>query len=118
MLATDRLLEIEERFSAAIDHLVPLDLDGGLLRLIIYLKDETNLRLTEQWNGNQLERYSYYWLTKTNALIIGWDNAPHHIRLETFPHHKHAGSQTNLQPSTETRLEEVMAFIRTARQKS
>jgi hypothetical protein len=39
MLATERLLAIEARFGAVIDRIVPLDLDGGLLRLVIYLKD-------------------------------------------------------------------------------
>jgi hypothetical protein len=34
--------------------------------------------------------------------------------LATFSHHKRDGHQRNIQPSTETRLEEVMTFIRTA----
>jgi hypothetical protein len=112
--ATERLLEIEQRFGPDIERIMPLELDGQTLRLILYLHDGTNLRLAEQWNGAVLERYSYYWLTATNELRIGWDNAPHHIRLATFPHHKHVGRQRNIQPSTETRLEEVMTFIRTA----
>jgi hypothetical protein len=61
-----------------------------------------------------LERYSYYWLTATNELKIGWNNAPHHTGLATFPYHKHVGRQRHIHPSTETRLEEVMTFIRTA----
>ena len=31
--------------------------------------------------------------------------------LESFPHHKHVGRQKNMQPSTETHLEEVMRVI-------
>jgi hypothetical protein len=31
--------------------------------------------------------------------------------LENFPHHKHVGKQGDLQPSTETHLEEVMRVI-------
>lgn len=85
MLATERLLEIKHRFGGIIDRIAPLDLDGQTLRLILYLNDGTNLRLTEQWDGDRLERYSYYWLTDVNELKIGWDNAPHHTRLETFP---------------------------------
>ena len=114
MRATERLLEIEQRFGSEIERIIPLDLDGQTLRLILYLQDGTNLRLTEQWNGEVLERYSYYWLTATNELKVGWDNAPHHTRLATFPHHKHIGRQHNIQPSTETRLEQVMTFIQTA----
>lgn len=114
MLASERLLEIEERFGSAIERIVPLELDGQTLRLILHLPDGTNLRLTEQWNGSVLERYSYYWRTATNELKIGWDNAPHHTHLSTFPHHKHVGCQNNLQPSSETRLEEVIAVMRAA----
>jgi hypothetical protein len=84
MLATERLLEIEERFGAATERIVPLELDGQTLRLVLYLPDGTNLRLIEQWNGSVLERYSYYWLTATNELKIGWDNAPHHDSSGNF----------------------------------
>ena len=98
----------------SIEQIVPLELDDQAIRLILHLKDGTNLRLTEQWEGGVLQRYSYYWLTVTNELKIGWDNAPHHTHVETFPHHKHVGRQDNLQPSTETDLNEVLAFVRTA----
>jgi hypothetical protein len=114
MWVTERLLEIERQFGNEIERIVPLELDEQTVRLILYLKDGTNLRLTEQWEGEVLQRYSYYWLTTANELKIGWDNAPHHTHLDTFPHHKHVSRQDNLQPSTETHLDDVMAFIRTA----
>ncbi|MCZ7574865.1 MAG: DUF6516 family protein [Ardenticatenaceae bacterium] len=112
MVATERLLQIEERFGKDVDRIVVLELDGETLRLVLSLNDGTNLRLTEQWSGDTLERYSYYWLTASNELKIGWDNAPHHTHLATFPHHKHVTRQENLQPSFETSLEDVVAFIR------
>ena len=99
MLATERVFEIEEAYGEKVQSLVPLELDG-----------ET-LRLTEQWHGRTLKRYSYYWLTSTDKLKIGWDNAPHHTRLKNFPHHKHVGRKENLQPSFETCLEEVMKVV-------
>jgi len=111
MPASERLLEIKEQFDAVIERLTPIDLDGETLRLVLYMKDGSNLRVTEQWQGEKLKRYSYYWLTSANELKIGWDNAPHHIRLKKFPHHKHIDKQNNLHPSNETRLEEVMAVI-------
>jgi hypothetical protein len=109
--AAERLLDIEAAFKEKVDRIVPLELDGETLRLILYLKDGTNLRLTEQWSGNKLNRYSFYWLTASGELKTGWDNAPHHTRLKTFPHHKHEGSRENLQPSYETNLEEVMGVV-------
>lgn len=76
MLATERLLEIGETCGEKVQSIVPLELDGETLRLILYLKDGANLRVTEQWQGKTLLRYSYYWLTSANELKIGWDNAP------------------------------------------
>ena len=71
MWATERLLEIEEAFGREVARTVPLELDDETLRIILYLRDGTNLRLTEQWNGSILERYSYYWLTSDNELKVG-----------------------------------------------
>jgi hypothetical protein len=45
--ATERLLEIEQRCGADIERIMPLELDGQTIRLILYLHDGTNLRLTE-----------------------------------------------------------------------
>lgn len=111
MLAAERLLEIEEAFGEKAQQIVLLELDGETLRLILYLEDGTNLRVAEQWEGNALKRYSYYWLTSVGELKIGWDNAPHHTRLVSFPHHKHVERKENVQPSSETCLEEVMAIV-------
>jgi len=111
MLASERLLEIEEKFEATAERIVPVELDEETLRVILYLKDGTNLRVTEQWAGKVLKRYSYYWLNSANELKVGWDNAPHHTQMESFPHHKHVGQRGNLQPSRETSLEEVMRVI-------
>jgi len=58
MLATERLAEIEAKFGHMVERIVPIELDGETLRLIIYLKDGTNLRITEQWEGPTLKRYS------------------------------------------------------------
>ena len=111
MLAAARLLEIEERFGEYIRSIVPLDLDGEALRLILHLGGNTHLRVTEKWRGHVLERYSYYWLTAENQLKIGWDNAPHHTHRANFPHHKHIGRREDRQPSFETRLEDVLEVI-------
>ena len=111
MLATERLLEIETHFGESVDRIVPVEMDGETIQLVLYLKDGTNMRVTEQWSGPLLQRYSYYWLTAKNELRVGWDNAPHHRQLTTHPHHKHVARKDNLQPSSETCLEEVMAII-------
>jgi len=111
MLASERLMEIEEKFEAKVERIVPVDLDEETLRVILYLNDGTNLRVTEQWAGKVLKRYSYYWLNSANELKVGWDNAPHHTQMDSFPHHKHVGQRGNLQPSRETSLEEIVGVI-------
>ncbi|MBO8183267.1 MAG: hypothetical protein H0Z28_10835 [Archaeoglobus sp.] len=35
-----------------------------------------------------LKKYSYT-LIKGNKRIVGWDNAPHHVNVETYPDHFH-----------------------------
>jgi hypothetical protein len=111
VLATDRLLEVEQAWGDKVQRIIPLELDGEALRIVMYLWDGSNLRITEQWQGQRLLRYSYYWLTQTNELQVGWDNAPHHTHLANFPHHKHVGTQGNLQPSSETSLDQVLAVV-------
>lgn len=115
MLAAERLLQIREEFGEHIETIVPLDFEDNTLRVILYLRDGTNLRVTEQWRDQTLLRYSYYWLTTDNALKIGWDNATHHRDLNGFPHHQHIGEQTNVEPSPIRCLEDVMRVILTQR---
>lgn len=111
MLATDRLLEIESRYASLLERIVFLEADEQTLRVILYLQDGTNLRAVEKWNQDVLEKYSYYWLSSKNELIIGWDNAPHHSKIDTFPHHRHVANKRKLEPSDENCLEDVIEFI-------
>ncbi len=106
-----RILDIYAQYSEYIRRLVPLQVEDEYLKIVIYFADGSNLRVTEEWEEGALIRYSYYWLTPDNQLEIGWDNAPHHLKLANFPHHKHVGQQINRQPSDETCLEEVMQVI-------
>ena len=90
----------------------PLSVDVNAFKLKIELSDGSNLRLSESYRADALEKYAYYWLDDQNKLIIGWDNAPHHTRLSTYPHHKHVAAQANVQPSAETDLEAILNVIR------
>ncbi|MBI3961036.1 MAG: hypothetical protein HY328_19665 [Chloroflexi bacterium] len=111
MVANERLHQIETAYGNDAERIVLVEQDEEALRLILFLRDGSNLRVAEQWNGSQLIRYSYYWLTSDNRLITGWDNAAHHRHLPTYPHHKHIGQQANVQPSQEINLDAVMAVI-------
>jgi len=106
-----RVLIIYAKYGEYIKAILPLKIEDEYMKIIIYLSDDTSLRVAEEWDDGKLVHYSYYWLTPDNRLKIGWDNSPHHKQLDNFPHHKHAGRQENRQPSFETCLGDVMEVI-------
>jgi hypothetical protein len=60
-----------------------------------YYRLKIQARLINGWKLHVWEhatprfrRYAYH-ISKGSELIIRWDNAPHHRRVRTFPHHKH-----------------------------
>ena len=86
--------------------------DDHAFKLKVTLNDGSTIRISEQYHRNILEQYAYYWLDSTNHLLVGWDNAPHHIQLSNYPHHKHVGAQENRQPSLEDTPEAILTAIR------
>jgi len=60
-----------------------------ILKVKIVLIDNSTFYIREIWKEDKLIVYSYYWFDATGDLIEGWDNAPHHKEIDTFPHHKH-----------------------------
>ncbi len=58
-------------------------------KAVVELSDGSYLHINEVWVDGELEKYAYYWLTPTDTVIQGWDNAPHHPRISTYPHHTH-----------------------------
>jgi len=38
-------------------------------------------------------KYSYHYQDGNGKVIFRYDMAPHHIEIETFPHHKHINSE-------------------------
>ena len=88
------------------------EVDVERIKLKVHLKDGSSLRLLETIVDGALRWYSYYWLDEENHLIIGWDNAPHHREVATYPHHKHIGDQQHVMTSAERSFEDVMSFIR------
>ena len=101
-------LKILDQFALTV---TPISINFNSFKLKIMLADGSNLRINEQYRHDALEKYAYYWLDDHNDLIIGWDNAPHHPHLSTHPHHKHVASQTNIQPSLEKSLDDVLKTI-------
>jgi len=55
----------------------------------IVFNDSTILEFTESITPDRL-RYRYQYMESNGILIFRYDNVPHHPKLYTFPHHKHA----------------------------
>jgi hypothetical protein len=64
-------------------------------KAVAYLIDGSRLHINEVWQHSMLSKYAYYWLTGNGELIQGWDNAPHHPQVSTYPHHSHRLNQVN-----------------------
>lgn len=59
----------------------------------VQLKDGSLLHINEVWLAGVLHKYAYYWLTPAGTVLQGWDNAPHHKHIATYPHHVHQDDQ-------------------------
>lgn len=111
MSIQDRVHEIERRVAPLARNVLVLRLTTETLRLLVVLNDGMTLRVTERWANDVLVRYSYYWLDSQDRLKVGWDNAPHHTQLATFPHHKHIGTQNSPEVSSEVCFEDVIHVL-------
>jgi len=80
------------------------------VKMKLRLFDGSMLWVREVWVKGEMTAYSYYWLRSNETVIMGWDNAPHHKGVRTFPHHKHVGGE--VEDSQERNMESVLEFIK------
>ena len=77
--------------------------------------DESQLEafeaLLEEYRRVVKSRYSYHYQNSEGKLIFRYDNAPHHPEVETFPHHKHVGSDENVIAAQPPDLSDVLKEI-------
>ena len=64
--------------------------DGFYYKIKIGIQDGSLLFAREFYNQKE-RHYSFHWQNARGALLIRWDDAPHHRHLSTFPYHKHIG---------------------------
>ena len=81
---------------------------GFYVKMRVSIRDGSILHIREYVDETE-RSYSYHWQTPEGALIIRWDNAPHHRDLPTFPHHKHARGE--VLPSYTIACEEILEEI-------
>jgi hypothetical protein len=79
------------------------------LKAKLRLFDGSILWVREVYINDLIEVYSYYWLRPDETMIIGWDNAPHHKNVKTYPHHKHVAD--NIYDSDQRDLGSILNFI-------
>jgi len=80
------------------------------LKVKLRLFDGSMLWAREVWVKGEMDAYSYYWLRSDETVIIGWDNAPHHKAVKTFPHHRHI--ENRVEDSQERNMSDVLHFIK------
>ena len=111
MLKTLKLLQ-DDFQSDVVKSFDILDFKSGdqfyYLKIKAILADGSSLHIREFFSSDDA-LYSYHWQDEDGSLIIRWDNSPHHPKLGTYPHHKHA---PELAESEEMCLEEVLKEIR------
>lgn len=109
-----KIRELEKEFSDIVESTESIEFTKeehvSKIKAKLRLVDATVLWIREVEVYDSIVAYSYYWLRPDGSTIIGWDNAPHHKEVQTFPHHKHIGK--NIKPSEQTDIKEVMKFIR------
>jgi hypothetical protein len=90
--------------------------DAGYVRGDIYFIDGSRLHLREFVStefGIERFSYAYHYQRADGTLVFRYDDTAHFPELETFPHHKHEGEESNVISSRPPLLGEVMKEIET-----
>ena len=54
-------------------------------------------------------KYRYHYMNEELSMVFRYDNAPHHIEIATFPHHKH--EVDDIRASNEPTLYDVLLEV-------
>ena len=77
----------------------------------VQLIDGSRLYINEVYIDEKLRKYAYYRLTPGGEILQGWDNAPHHPEITSYPHHLH--QQGVVQSSSVRSLDDVLVLLET-----
>jgi Family of unknown function (DUF6516) len=86
----------------------------GFIRGSVYFLDGSVLHLREFVNvqhGVERYMYAYHCQRPDDTFVFRYDNTPHFPALPTFPHHKHAGRESNVVSASPPDLQAVLAEI-------
>ena len=85
----------------------PANIDGYYKLQAI--KHNYKIFITELLLRGSIVKYSYTLLYDEKS-ILRYDNAPHHLHIETFPHHKHENDE--VKPLYKYSIEEFIREVR------
>ena len=78
-------------------------------KAVARLLDGSNLHINEVWVDGELRKYAYYQVAPTGDVVQGWDNAPHHPGVSTYPHHHHTAG--GVEASSVRSLADVLEIL-------
>jgi len=105
---------VTSAFNVALDKRTP---QVGLIRGEVYFVDGSCLYFRELVEASPsatlCRMYSYHYQDADKTLIFRYDDTSHHPNLNTFPHHKHAGDESNVIAAPPPALTDVLHEIET-----
>lgn len=105
------LNKFQEIIKATIIKKYDVEDQGYKIYVDIKFTNESVLIVKDLFFEDGERKNAFHWMDKRNNLITRWDNAPHHKKLKTFPHHKHLGKPETVTESFEVNLEIVLEEI-------
>lgn len=88
---------------------VDFDSTAGYSRLKIRAKLINRWQLQVWEHETPVARRYAYHVFDGGAMVVRWDNAPHHRDIATFPHHKHIDGE--IAESEEMQISDVLAEL-------
>ena len=101
--------------SKIVAKIIPVYFDGtaghSILKIRAELINRWQLQVWEH-KAPATRRYAYH-IFDGDAMVMRWDNAPHHRDIATFPHHKHIGEGIcgEIAESEEMQISDVLAEL-------
>jgi hypothetical protein len=91
------------------------EIDAGFIRIKIILKNNDILELSEYVQttnlGLEVKSYTFHWQDANGHLKKRWDNASHHLKIATYPHHLHDGNEGNIIESDAMNFKKIKNII-------
>jgi uncharacterized protein DUF6516 len=78
-----------------------LIIDSSILEIAIFA--------TKSRKTLYIEKYRLHYMNSASQMLFRYDNAPHHLEIDSYPHHKHTPDK--IVPSTVPSLKDILNEI-------